>query len=87
VNDEMIKLGDIVQDRISGFKGTVIAKVEYLNGCIQFCVKPKTGKDGKMIEGEYIDMEQLEVVGQLFPNKAKKNGGPKSDMPPTNYRG
>lgn len=33
---QAVQLGDKVIDQISGFTGTVISKVEYLNGCVQF---------------------------------------------------
>ena len=57
-----IKLGDLVIDKVTGFVGTVVAKAEYLNGCIQYGVKPKVDKDGKMVDVEYIDVDQLESL-------------------------
>lgn len=57
-----LQLGVTVKDRITGFMGIVTARVEYLNGCIQYCVKPEISEDGKMPEGEYIDRDQLEVI-------------------------
>jgi len=58
-----IKLGDVVRDKITGFKGIAIAKCEYLYGCAQFCIKPqKLSKEGSMLEGQYIDIEQLEII-------------------------
>ena len=32
-------MGKEVKDIVTGFKGIVTAKIEYLNGCIQFCKK------------------------------------------------
>ena len=54
-----IRLGNKVKDKVTGYTGIAVTKVEYLNGCVQFCVKPEVGKDGKMPDGEYIDVHQL----------------------------
>ncbi len=58
----MIKLGSKVKDKVSGFTGIATAKVEYLNGCIQYCINPKVGKDNKNKEGFYFDEGQIELV-------------------------
>ena len=42
---ETIELGQKVRCQVTGFEGIVIAKCEYLNGCIQFEVQPKSKKD------------------------------------------
>ena len=81
----MIKLGDKVRDKITGFEGVATAKVEYLTGCIQFCVKPKVTEEGKMPTGEYIDDIQLEVIGDSLDVEQEPNGGPMPDTPPSNY--
>lgn len=90
-----IKLGQKVKDVVSGLEGIVTAKIEYLNGCIQFCVKPKASdKDTKFPEGDYIDVEQLKVIGkglcktEIKPAKKRPPGGLMQDRPKnTNYRG
>ena len=63
----MIKMGQKVRDKITGFEGIVIAKVEYLTRCVQYCVKPRIVEPGKMPEGCYIDEVQLEVVDEGKP--------------------
>ncbi len=55
-------LGDKVRDKLTGFEGIVIARTEYINGCIHACVKAQTLKDGKPLDGEWIDWSQLEVL-------------------------
>lgn len=74
----MIELGQTVRDKVTGFTGIATAKIEYLNGCLQFHVRPKmaTPKKGeapKYPEGKYIDVEQLDVVGK---SKIKLNERP-----------
>ncbi len=83
----MIKLGQRVRDTITGFEGIATAKVEYLNGCVQFCIKPKITKDGKISEGEYIDVGQLEVIKGEVKVDPKSIGGEMQDKPKANYSG
>ena len=79
-------LGKLLRCKITGFEGIAVSKVEYLNGCIQYCLKPKT-IDGKMPEGEYIDIQQLEVVGDGIYLEAYLTGGDMSDTPGDIYKG
>jgi len=76
-----IKLGNKVRDKVTGYEGVATARVEYLNGCVQYCVKPKVGSDGKMPEPEYIDVQQLEVVSDGTTVEPSKTGGPQRDCP------
>lgn len=55
----MIKLGDKVKDSITGFEGVVVARIEYLNGCIQFEVLPAGLKDGQPLKAHWIDEQRL----------------------------
>jgi len=81
-----IELRDQVKDVITGFTGIVIARVEYLNGCIQYCVKPKILKEGKTLEGEYIDENQLKIIKKWQKDKPKnEKGGPQADIPKGKY--
>ena len=79
-----IELGNKVKDIVTGFEGIAVSKVEYLNGCVQFCIKPLKGKDGKMPEGEYIDQQQLSVVSVGVAVKVKDTGGVMGDTPKGN---
>ena len=72
----MIKLGQVVQDKISGFEGVATARAEYLNGCIRFQVSPQTvDEKGKVQEAMRFDVVQLV---EYKPPKTKKKapGGP-----------
>ncbi len=79
--DWRFRLGEKVKDSVTGFKGIVTARLEYLNGCVQYCVEPKVDKEGKMKKCPYIDEGQLEIQGA---KKVKSDGSfPPSggDMP------
>ena len=72
-----IKLGDKVKCKVTGFVGTVSARTEFLNGCVQYEIIPKVSKDNKILDGVSIDEQNLEVI-MTKKNKSKKkeNGGP-----------
>lgn len=59
---DRIKLGQKVEDVVSGFTGIATGKNEWLNGCLQYCVVPRIDKDGKKESGTWIDEQQLKVV-------------------------
>jgi hypothetical protein len=69
------KLGQRVKDRVTGFTGIATNRLEYLNGCIQYCVKPQHKEGEKIPDGEYIDQQQLELVDEGITVKSKKTGG------------
>ena len=75
-----IKLGDRVVDIVTGFTGVVISRIEYINGCIQFGVKPKADKTG-MKSAEYIDEKELKIVGKPVVMEKKRTGGTQPDTP------
>lgn len=78
------KLGALVKDTVSGFKGIASARHEYLNGCIRYSVTAQELKEGKVIE-ENFDTEQLVRVGpgvrdamKLPDAAADATGGPRT---------
>jgi len=80
----MIELGNKVRDNITGFEGIVVARTEWINGCIRFHVQPeKLTKDGKIIDDEWFDAQRLVVVSKAKPKVSKdsvaKAGGPQKD--------
>ncbi len=56
------ELGDTVIDTFTKFKGHIEQRTENLNGCIQYHLQPKVGKDGKIPEGCMIDEQNLKLV-------------------------
>jgi len=68
-----IKLGQEVKDRVSGFKGIVVGRTEYLHGCLRLLVQPATKDDGTLIDPLSFDEPDLEVIGDgvYVPPKPK----------------
>ncbi len=58
----MAKLGDRVKDRITGFAGVVVARDEWLNGCVRYGVQATGLHDGKPVDIQWIDETQVDVV-------------------------
>lgn len=58
-----VTLGEKYRDEITGFVGTAIARVEYLNGCIRIELEGKVDKDGKPQESVFVDEQRLVHVG------------------------
>ncbi len=67
-----IKVGSLVKDKISLFKGHSIARCVYLNGCVQHEVQASADKDNKMQPNLWIDEEQLEDLTPMFKPKTKQ---------------
>lgn len=55
-------LGDRVRDRISGLTGIIVSRVQHLYGCTRYWIQPEEGKDGKPVDGWWIDEPQAELV-------------------------
>lgn len=77
----MINLGDEAKDKITGFKGVVTGKCEYLNGCVRYLIQPKKLKDEKMIDAEWVDVQQVEVTKVIKKKVTEKPGGSRKNPP------
>lgn len=75
------KLGNRVRDIVTGFTGIATSKVEYINGCTQYGIKPPVDKDGKMPDTNYIDHAQLEFVDDGIVINQNDTGGDMPDAP------
>jgi len=67
-------LGTKVRDKITGYEGTITARVEHLNGCVRYCIQGKA-KDGKIPDGEWIDEQQLELIEEAKEDLRESTGG------------
>jgi len=90
-----IKLGQEVQDRITGYKGIAIGITHYLQGCDRLLVQPKVGKDGFTIpEPVSFDEPDLIIIGEGIlkakedkPKQTRKSpGGPRLSATKTSHK-
>lgn len=66
--DFPLQLGVIARDLVSGLTGTASAKVEMLNGNVQWNVMPK-GDGLELKGGNCVDFHMLEVIGKGVADK------------------
>ena len=70
-----ISLGDIVQDRITGFKGTAVGLHHYLFGCTRVSVQPLADKTS-FKEAVSFDMPSLVLLKKRKVKGDNTTGGP-----------
>ena len=76
-----LKLGTRVRCTITGFEGIATGRCEYLYGCVQIKVQGNEIKDGKPVEGVWLDEGQLTEVKDELKAATKPTGGPREDAP------
>lgn len=76
-------LGEEVKDIITGFRGIVTSRAEYLTGCIHIGVQSQELKDGKVQDPEWIDQTRLVRVGKGISESYEVPGtsGPEHNPP------
>ena len=57
-----IALGDKVEDTITGFSGLVTGIADYLTGCSQACVQPRTKDSGDFQDSRWFDVDRLVTI-------------------------
>lgn len=48
------KLGSLATDRITGFRGIVVARSEHIDGTLQYCLQPGIKPDGDFRKHEWF---------------------------------
>lgn len=79
----MIELGQKACDKVTGFEGIIIGRIEYLFGCNQYGIVPPA-KDGKVGETQWFDEGRVQVTGSgVLPEEVsvEKPGGLNRDCP------
>jgi len=80
----MIKLGDLVRDKVSGYQGIVVGISDFLYGCKRIGIQAQNLHDGKPVESIWIDLPQAELIeGQKVKTveSDRITGGPISSIP------
>lgn len=55
-------LGKTVKCRVSNFEGVVTSISFDLYGCVQIAVNPPIDKDGKFVEGRWMDINRVDIT-------------------------
>jgi hypothetical protein len=72
----MIEFGSEVKDKISGFRGIVTGKCNYITGCEQYLVQPKGKISDKKPDAIWFDVDRLLILKTKVINikETKTNG-------------
>lgn len=74
-----VRLGQTIRDMATGFTGVATARVELLNGNVQFSVYPKAKPDAeKYPDGVNVDLNLCEVVDDILVDRVVE---PPEDLP------
>ena len=70
------KLGIEAKDKITGFKGIITGRIDYLYGCHQYGVTSKINKEGKNDHNWYDEGRLVKTGKGVAPKevKAEKDG-------------
>lgn len=80
-------LGDEVICKITGMRGIVVSFSRNITGCDRLFVQPQVGKDGKLPDGFWMDVDVAKILkaGKVKPSSVvdarpsvDKPGGPMS---------
>lgn len=72
-------LGDEVKHNLTPFKGTIVARTEWLNGCKRYNIQGKELKDNMVGDLAVIDEQELTLVKAVKPVTQPARGGPQRD--------
>lgn len=78
-------LGSVVEDKVTGFKGTITGSYVFLNGCHRYSVEGRTASEHGKPEELVLDEDRLqsvkaEKVSADGPGKAAgRGGGPRAN--------
>lgn len=63
-NITSFEIGDIAEDKITGLEGTIIGRQIYLNGCVEFYIKPRRRFFGIIAapEAAYSSSDELKLI-------------------------
>jgi len=58
----IIPFGSKVRDKITGFTGFVVVRIEHMNNCVRYGVQPPLNKEKQLPEEKIFDGPNLEVT-------------------------
>ena len=77
-----IELGVAASDVVSRFSGIVTGRAQYLTGCNQYYLRPRS-KDGGYTKGAWFDENVLEIINHapVVLVDEQVSGGPHDEAP------
>jgi len=65
------KLGQRAKEKITGFSGIIVARIDYLTGCNRYSLQSEDLHEGKPVDWQNFDENQLELVKKEKTKKPK----------------
>jgi len=56
------ELGETAKDEITGFKGIITGRCDYITGCDQYMLQPKSIKSSEVPEPKWLDDNRLVII-------------------------
>lgn len=75
MSDFLFELNSEVKDKVTGYKGVIVARTEWLYGCRRYTVQSQEMKDGKPVDAMGFDEAALEVIVAAKKHVMQKTGG------------
>lgn len=76
-----IELGKMYRDTVTGLKGVAVSRHEYMNGCVRISLQSRELHDGKPVEQQSFDIEQLVETEEAGVKVNKRPTGGPGDVP------
>jgi hypothetical protein len=73
IMNSIIPFHSLVQDKVTGFKGFIVVRVEHMNDCIRYVVQPGADKKGKRPDSMVIDGPNLVIIAPPKDSLTKTN--------------
>jgi len=64
-------LGSEVEDKITGYKGILSGRTEWLFGCRRYIIQSREKKDGVPVKSLSVDEDSIKVLTAADPHKAR----------------
>ena len=78
---ENVKTGDRVRDPLSELEGIVVARTDWMYGCVRVSIQPAEIKDGKPVDWVNLDEPQCEAVPKAKTAKRPDGAKPAGPRP------
>jgi hypothetical protein len=78
MEDFKFNVGLLVKDKVTGFKGIIRVRAQYLTGCNRYGIQSQELKDGKPTDWVWFDEDELITLKKSvsISDNPSKTGGP-----------
>jgi hypothetical protein len=59
---KVIPFGSLVKDKVTGFEGFIVCRIEHMNNCVRYGVQPGVDEEDQLPECKFIEGPNLKVV-------------------------